>query len=211
VPLRVVRQHAQKNVRPHMILDAVVNGANPQVDPLQAAERTLHLRQSLVAADRVLGRAAALEFAGAHHGDTIQSRCAPDRLFAPAPRKPPLAMVSEEKCLPTLKLPSTRPAFNAISASPSGVRVPRFTSAAIFSKSFSLVPISSCRLRRSSSASSGLKQATSEMSQSVRRSVRVRGDRRVDRATPSRSSRLNSSETVKTGHVRLVNRSETAF
>src|SRR5665811_1844360 len=75
-PLHVVRQHVQKNVRLHMIPGAVVNGANPQVDPLQAAERTLHLRQSLVAADRVLDRAATLGFAGADYIDTIQSRCA---------------------------------------------------------------------------------------------------------------------------------------
>lgn len=38
----------------------------------------------------------------------------------------------------------------------------------------------------------------------MRRSVRVRGDRKVDRVSPSRSSRLNSFEAVETERVRLV-------
>lgn len=46
--------------------------------------------------------------------------------------------------------------------------------------------------------------AMSKMNQSVRRSICVLGDRKVDRASPSRSSRLNSFEAVETERVRLV-------
>jgi hypothetical protein len=41
VPFQVVGQHAKKNMRPHPILQSVVDRPDIQIDGLDAAERTL--------------------------------------------------------------------------------------------------------------------------------------------------------------------------
>jgi hypothetical protein len=68
-----------------MILSVVMDGANAQIHSLQAAESAFHLRQALVAAHRVWGRAAALGLTGAHHVDAVQLAFAPDGCFSPSP------------------------------------------------------------------------------------------------------------------------------
>jgi hypothetical protein len=43
VPLDVIRRQAEEDVRADMIGAAVTDGANPQVESLQAPEGSLHL------------------------------------------------------------------------------------------------------------------------------------------------------------------------
>ncbi len=47
VPLHIEGQHTEQNVRPHMVLGAVMDGADSQIHSFQTAEGALHLRQAL--------------------------------------------------------------------------------------------------------------------------------------------------------------------
>ena len=48
VPFEVVGEHAEEDVCPNTIVDAMVDGPDLDVDPLGAAEGMLHLGESLV-------------------------------------------------------------------------------------------------------------------------------------------------------------------
>ena len=43
VPLDVISEHAQEDMCPHPISQAMMNRANPEIDGLECAERSLHL------------------------------------------------------------------------------------------------------------------------------------------------------------------------
>ena len=56
VPLDVVGEHAQQDVRAHPIGQMVVDGAHLQIDRLERAEGAFHIAQGLVAAHDISGR-----------------------------------------------------------------------------------------------------------------------------------------------------------
>src|SRR5680860_11521 len=72
VPHQVFGQHADERVRPDALVAAVADGAQLEVDRLEAAEVALDYRQALVGRDH-LGRAEVITAgAGAHDIDTVQ-------------------------------------------------------------------------------------------------------------------------------------------
>ena len=66
MPFHIVGQKAQEHVRFHMVLGAVMDGTDAEVESLEAAERLFDLFQALVAPDCIGG--AQVGFAGAYHG-----------------------------------------------------------------------------------------------------------------------------------------------
>ena len=81
VPLDVVGEHAQKDVRAHMGLGAVADGAYVQiVDALHAAEGLLDVPEAFVGAHGVLGAQRALGFAGAYDVEAVEVGLALDGL-----------------------------------------------------------------------------------------------------------------------------------
>lgn len=85
VPFDIVGQHTEQNMGTHMVLSAVVNRANPQIDPLEAAEGALDLGQALIAPHRVLGRATAFGLAGAHDINAVHLSFPANRFLSPGP------------------------------------------------------------------------------------------------------------------------------
>ena len=85
VPLHVVGQQAEQDVRPHSVGRAVVDRAHQEVDPLEAPERLLHQGQSLVRPHPVGGRQPRGRLAGPDHIDTIQKLFIFDRVFLASP------------------------------------------------------------------------------------------------------------------------------
>ena len=90
VPLHVVRQQAQQDVRPHPVGRAVVDRPHQQVDPLEAPERLLHQRQPLVRPHPVGGRQPLGRLAGPDHIDPIQQLFFGDLILLAGPLQRPV-------------------------------------------------------------------------------------------------------------------------
>src|SRR5262245_38352324 len=79
MPLDVVRQKAQKQVRAHTRIDTMMNRPHAQVQPLEATEGLLHLRQALVRADTIGRRKGFGPLTCADHIDPVELFLAFDR------------------------------------------------------------------------------------------------------------------------------------
>ncbi len=74
VPFHVVGQQAQKDVRSDSILVPVSDVADAHVQPLEAAKRPFHLRQSLIGPHHLLGIELFRGLAGTDHsGSAVRS------------------------------------------------------------------------------------------------------------------------------------------
>lgn len=74
VPFDIVGQHAQEDMSLHAIGQAMVDGADFEIDALQAPERPLHLAQALVGAHGLVGREDLFGHTGSDHVDAVESR-----------------------------------------------------------------------------------------------------------------------------------------
>src|SRR5438874_1236559 len=155
MPLHVVSQHAQKNVRGHAILRAMPNRPHQQIHPFQTAESSLHFRQALVAPHRLFRRKPFGRLAGAHHINPIQFLFLLNRWHQTIPGKAALADFAL-KVLAHFVPPSTFPTFTPISFASSSFFFRRATSLLIFCKLFSVASSNACLLRLRSSSRNGL-------------------------------------------------------
>ena len=116
VPLDVVGEHAQEDVRAHPIGGAVVDRAHLQVDRLERAERALDVGQRLVVAHAVGGVHLRGGDRGADDVDAVQRGLGGDALALAREGEASSPMVSS-KCLATLywlmTLPTRRPIASA--------------------------------------------------------------------------------------------------
>ena len=87
VPLDGVGEDAQEQMRTHALFDAVVDGADAQVDGLEAPEGAHDVGEVLVRAHDVLGRQAVGGLASAHDLEAVHRRLALDARLAAVPRE----------------------------------------------------------------------------------------------------------------------------
>ena len=85
VPLRVIGQQAQKDVRPHSLGRVVVDRAHQQIDPFGAPECLLHQGQPLIRSHPVHSRQPLGGLAGPDHIDPIQRLLLLDRIPLASP------------------------------------------------------------------------------------------------------------------------------
>lgn len=80
-PLDIVAEHAQQDVSAHALFEAMVDGADLEVNRLETAEGLFDLGQELVSAHRLVGRECRGRDTGADHVDAVERRFARDALF----------------------------------------------------------------------------------------------------------------------------------
>ena len=85
LPLDVVGQKAQKQMGAHARIDPMMNRPHAQVQPLEATEGLLHLRQALVSADAISRRKGFGTLTRADHVDAVELFLALDRRFVARP------------------------------------------------------------------------------------------------------------------------------
>ncbi len=74
MPFHVVGQHAEEDVSPDPVGEAVVDGPHLEVDRLEAAEGLLRQGEALVGLDGFVGVHRLRRDVGAHHVKPIQGR-----------------------------------------------------------------------------------------------------------------------------------------
>ena len=74
MPLDVIGQHAEKDVRPHVIFRVVIDRPHADLDPLQTAKRALDLREALILPHGIRRCQPIRGFTGADDIDPIELR-----------------------------------------------------------------------------------------------------------------------------------------
>ena len=79
VPVDVIGEHAEEDVRPHAAGEPVVDGADVEVDRLEVAEGALDVGEALVGEHRVRGVEGLGRRRGAQDVEAVERRLAGDR------------------------------------------------------------------------------------------------------------------------------------